>query len=227
MPITFREISLRQVVEADLTFLFGLFTNPGRCHLWLRARPVYSEADFQQAWGAWTSGAMAAKFIVEAAGRPVGLVFDYDRVVEDGHTKVTALLDEASTGHGIGPIATVLFWAWLFQGLPLRKVYMDVFGYNPAVVRMLRKVGLAEEGVLKGDRYWDGAYWDLHVFALYREALPRVRDRVLRVPGTRRPSAAPRSARPAMEVNPGDLRASSNGYLGGADQELGPRRLDP
>src|SRR5262249_58855003 len=101
-----------------------------------------------------------------AGGRQAGLVFDYDRALEDGYTKVTALLEEDRTGHGGGVVATALFVGWLFETLPLRKVIVDVYGYNRPVVGMLRKIGVTEEGVLKEMRYWNGAYWDLHVFAL-------------------------------------------------------------
>src|SRR5262245_65102678 len=118
MCTTFRGISLRRVVDEDLPFLFRLFADPCRSHLWMRGRRVYDESGFYQAWAAWTADMIAAKFLVESGGRPVGLVFDYDRALEDGLTKVTALLEEGSTGHGGGVIATALFVAWLFQNLP-------------------------------------------------------------------------------------------------------------
>src|SRR5262249_5736243 len=104
-------------------------------------------------------------------------------------TKATTLLLEENVGHGGGVIATALFMDWLFQSLPLRKVYQEAYGYNAGVLRMWRKIGLIEEGVLKEDRYWNGAYWDLHIFALYREAWPKMRNRVLRHHG--RPERPP------------------------------------
>jgi diamine N-acetyltransferase len=217
MAMTFRGISLRAVVEGDLTFLFRLMAEPTRTHLWLRGRPVYDEAGFQHAWSAWTGGMIGAKFLVESAGRPVGLVFDYDRTHEDGWTKATTLLQEESVGHGGGVIATALFMDWLFRSLPFRKVYHEVFAYNDAVVRMWRKLGLVEEGVLKEDRFWDGAYWDLHIFALYREAWPQVRDRVLRAPGAKRQRPAAESPSPGKEVSPTERRVPNNGCLSGAD----------
>ena len=82
---------------------------------------------------------------------------------------------------------------------------------------MWRKLGLIEEGVLKGDRYWNGAYWDLHIFALYREAWPRVRDRVLRLPAAKQPCAAAGSVSPGKEVSPPELRIPNNGCLSGTD----------
>lgn len=208
----YRGISLRQITEDDVPFLFRLFADPGRCHLWMQGRQVYDERGFHQAWVAWSTEMMRAKFLVASAGRPVGLVFDYDRTLEDGYTKVTVLLDEASTGHGGGVIATALFLGWLFEALPLRKVIMDVYGYNRPVLGMLRKVGFTEEGVLKEMRHWNGAHWDLYVFTLARAGWPAVRDRVL----------APRRAESGNRVRPsgrfGDLNkllTSSNGCLSG------------
>jgi RimJ/RimL family protein N-acetyltransferase len=193
MQSTSRGVSLRPIIDDDLPFLFRLFADPGRCHLWMHCRRVYDEAGFRQAWSAWAAETMAGKFIIELAGRPVGLVFDHDRTLEDGCTQVTALLDVARTGHGVGIVGAALLVDWLFQTVPLRKVYMKVYAFNAAVVRILRKVGFAEEGVLKEERYWDGRYWDMHIFALHRADWPEVRDRLLRPavrPARRRPAAA-------------------------------------
>src|SRR5215831_10769267 len=87
MPMTFRDITLRQLVEDDMPFLFRLFADPERSRLWMRSRKVFDEREFHQTWAAWTAGTIGAKFVVERGGRPIGLVFEYDRSVEDGFTK--------------------------------------------------------------------------------------------------------------------------------------------
>jgi diamine N-acetyltransferase len=218
MRITFRGISLRPVLEEDMPFLFRLWADPCRYHLWMRGRSIYDEAGFQQTWAAWTTGMIAAKFIVTSGDRPVGMVFDYERALEDGWTKATTLLQDESVGHGIGVIATALFMDWLFGCLPLRKVYHEAYAYNAPVVRMWRKIGLTEEGVLKADRYWNGAYWDLHIFALYREAWPKVRDRVLRLPGARQQRVPTGPEHQVKEVSPPETRIPSNGCSTGSEQ---------
>jgi RimJ/RimL family protein N-acetyltransferase len=205
MDQTNRGVSVRPITEDDMPFLFRLFADPGRCHLWMSGRRVYDERGFCEAWAGWTAGSIAAKFLVSVTGRPVGLVFDYDRSLEDGFTKVTALLGDERVGHGVGVIASALIVRWLFQTLPVHKVYMEVYGYNPAVVRMLRKVGLAEEGVLRRARFWDGAHWDLHIFALYRETWPEIRDRILRVPNTAGRTMT-KPAAPVIELQSNPLR---------------------
>jgi diamine N-acetyltransferase len=123
---------------------------------------------------------MGTKFIVESGEQPIGWVLTTDDNVEHGVTRAHTALQEDNVGHGVGVVATALLVEHLFRHLPFRKIYFEVPGYNANVVRIWRKIGLAEEGVLKGDRYWDGSYWDLHIFALYREAWPDIRARVLR-----------------------------------------------
>jgi RimJ/RimL family protein N-acetyltransferase len=179
MPSTHRGVSLRAVREDDMGFLHGLFTDPDRCHLWMRGRRVLDEREFHQAWISWSAEMMAAKFIVLRDSRPIGLIFDYDRVAEAGITKVTTLLLDDEVDRGAGVIASALFMDWLFTTSPFRVIYLEVFGYNPKVVGFMRKLGFAEEAVMKRNRFWNGAYWDLHTLAAHREHWPDVRARIL------------------------------------------------
>lgn len=205
MQLTFRGVALRPVQEDDLPFLFRLWADPTRTQLWLRARPVLDEAGFHQAWRNMSNNLFGAKFIIESAGQPAGLAFDYDRTVEDGWTKAITLLRPESIGSGAGAIATTLLMDWLFSSLPLRKVYHEVYGFNSNVLGMWRKLGLEEEGVLKADRFWNGAYWDLHIFALYREGWLQIRKRVLRGKEAAALDIPAVAQRPEKEVNDAEV----------------------
>jgi diamine N-acetyltransferase len=174
-----RGISIRQVVADDLPFVFRLYTDPARNHLWTQCRRVFDEFTFREAWTTWMNNVFAARFLVESGQQPVGLVVAYEHFPEHGYAKIGAMLGAECVGHGGGVVATALLTDYLFATLPLRKVYLESYGFNPAVVRMLRKLGLPEEGCLKESYYWDGAYWDLHIFAVYRDAWPGLRVRVL------------------------------------------------
>jgi hypothetical protein len=66
-----------------MPFLFHLFADPERCHLWMRSRDVFDDRQFYHAWAAWTAEKIAAKFLVERESRPLGLVYEYRRTVED------------------------------------------------------------------------------------------------------------------------------------------------
>jgi RimJ/RimL family protein N-acetyltransferase len=188
-----RGITLRQVTDEDGPFLFRLLTDPFRSHLWMPNRKVYAEYQFRDAWRMWMDGMFAETFVIERNGQPIGLIFAYDQYLEHGITKIGEMLQEESMTGGAGAIAWALFIDYLFRTLPLRKIYMEVHGFNPSVSGMFRKVELAEEGILKADHYWDGSYWDLHIFAAYREAWPKVRRRIL---GARWPDAQALNAGP-------------------------------
>jgi len=175
----FRGIRLAQVTASDLPMLYSMFSDPERFHLWGH-RHVMDESQFHETWRVWSKQRMEAKFTIVKSGRPVGLVFDYDRSMEDGYSKVATLLPEHEAGRGAGVIATTLFGDWLFQTLPLRKLYFDVFGFNPSVVRMLHKLDVREEMRRVEHRYWNGKYWDCHGFSLFRDELSPLQQRLFR-----------------------------------------------
>jgi len=172
-----RGITLRPVVQTDLPIILSLFGDVDRAHLWGHRR-VCDETQLFETWRYWSQERMGDKFMVLSQGRPVGLIFDYERSLEDGHTKVAAMLLEDACGRGAGVIATALFCQWLFQNLPVRKLYLDVFEFNKPVIRMLEKLGVRKEMQRGEHRYWNGRYWDQYGFAFYRDDLPPLIERL-------------------------------------------------
>lgn len=165
---TMRGVSLRPVVRCDLPLILSLFGDIERAHLWGQRR-VCDEEQLLETWRYWSRERVGAKFIVTRGNRPLGLVFDYERSLEDGHTKVVTLLLSDDRAQGAGVFATTLFSQWLFENLPLRKVCFDVFGFNGSVVRMFTRLGIRQEMQRREHRYWNGRYWDQFGFALGRE----------------------------------------------------------
>ena len=172
-----RGITLRPVVGTDLPIILGLFGDVDRAHLWGHRR-VCDEEQLFETWRFWAKERMGDKFMVLRQGRPVGLVFDYERALEDGHTKVAAMLIDEETGRGAGVLSVALFGQWLLQNLPLRKLYLDVFEFNQPVIRMLEKLEVRKEMQKVEHRYWNGRLWDQYGFAFYREDLPKLLGRL-------------------------------------------------
>ena len=172
-----RGVTLRPVVQADLPIVLGLFGDVDRAHLWGHRR-VCDEEQLFETWRFWSKERMGDKFMVLRQGRPIGLVFDYERTLEDGHTKIAAMLLEDESGRGAGVIAMALFGQWLLQNLPLRKLYLEVFEFNRPVIRMLEKLEVRKEMQRAEHRYWNGRHWDQYGFAFYREDLPKLLQRL-------------------------------------------------
>lgn len=102
----------------------------------------------------------------EAPQRLAGLVSAYNMNFQDGTTFAGLVTDK---GSGAGAIeAFALFFRYLFRLWPLRKLYMELPEFNlPQFASAVRVGLLREEGRLRNDRYFDGAYWDQLILAMY------------------------------------------------------------
>lgn len=72
-------------------------------------------------------------------------------------------------GKGYFKEASVLFYAYLFNELNLRKVQSFVLSYNEFVIQADKKIGFVEEGVMKEHIYQGGKYHDAVIIALTRK----------------------------------------------------------
>jgi RimJ/RimL family protein N-acetyltransferase len=102
----------------------------------------------------------------DAPPRLVGLVAAYNMNFQDATTYVALVTDRRS---GAGALeAFALFVRYLFRLWPLRKLYFELPEFNlPQFASAVRVGLLKEEGRLRGDRYFDGAYWDQLTLAMY------------------------------------------------------------
>ena len=70
---------------------------------------------------------------------------------------------------GVGALCGVQFLDELFSNYPLRKIYIDVYDYNKQSLACNLGIGFVEEGCLKGYRYNNGEYHDMHLLSITRE----------------------------------------------------------
>jgi RimJ/RimL family protein N-acetyltransferase len=72
-------------------------------------------------------------------------------------------------GKGHGTEATRLVLGHAFDTLNLNRVWLHVYEYNEAGLRLYQKVGFRTEGRLREDNVRDGRYRDTLVMAVLRE----------------------------------------------------------
>jgi RimJ/RimL family protein N-acetyltransferase len=65
--------------------------------------------------------------------------------------------------------AGVKAFAYIFQELNLQKIYSFVQGFNTKSLTMHEKYGTKPEAVLKDYIYKEGKYYDMYIFATYRD----------------------------------------------------------
>ena len=125
---------------------------------------------------AWFSGKLRTSFhdffVLEQAGSGAfaGFAFSYDYRSFDLHCKVGIVTVPEVRGTGLPALAACDLLARLFRAYPLRKVYALVYDFNRQSLASNLAAGFVEEGLLREDRYWDGAWHDCHVLGLTREA---------------------------------------------------------
>ncbi|MBU0581443.1 MAG: GNAT family N-acetyltransferase [Candidatus Margulisbacteria bacterium] len=66
--------------------------------------------------------------------------------------------------------AGVKVFAYIFQELNMQKVYSFVHGYNQNSLKIHEKYGTKPEAVLKDYCIKDGKYYDMYIFATYRDS---------------------------------------------------------
>ncbi len=78
-----------------------------------------------------------------------------------------------SQGYGSDAIRTLLGFA--FDEMNLNRVELHVFDENERAIACYRKCGFIEEGRLRQDVYYDGAYHDVVVMSVLREEFDAAR----------------------------------------------------
>ena len=73
-------------------------------------------------------------------------------------------------GKGFGADAVRTLCRFGFSEMNLRKIKAAVFDFNAPALRCYEKCGFKREGVLKQEMFRDGAYHDVILMALFRQA---------------------------------------------------------
>ncbi len=75
----------------------------------------------------------------------------------------------AGRNRGLGSEATRLVIEYVFEHLPINRIGLDVFGFNPRALHVYERAGFTREGVLRAALYWDGKYHDSILMSILRD----------------------------------------------------------
>lgn len=116
--------------------------------------------------------------IATVEGIPIGRIGYVDLNHLNRRAELAIQLGEPSYwGQGYGSDALRAFLAYLFDGLNLWKVWLQVNEGNERARRAYRKTGFKEDGVLRAHTFLDGHYIDVIVMSMlepeYRSLAPK------------------------------------------------------
>jgi RimJ/RimL family protein N-acetyltransferase len=79
------------------------------------------------------------------------------------------MIGKEYTNHGYGTEAKHLLLAYVFDHLFLRKIYSEVFSYNPTSKAYSLKCGYVHEATLIKDKFFEGKYWDKWILSITKK----------------------------------------------------------
>jgi [ribosomal protein S5]-alanine N-acetyltransferase len=91
-------------------------------------------------------------------------------------------IGEPFWGKGIATAAAEAMVDYAFLNLPFARLQAGVFAWNPPSMRVLEKVGFVREGVLKQSRYKDGQLIDSVMYALIKEEVVDLKQKIVNQP---------------------------------------------
>ncbi|WP_117211104.1 GNAT family N-acetyltransferase [Allorhizocola rhizosphaerae] len=160
-----KHLRLTVVEPDDMSFLYMLAAHPETGFRW-RYRGSPPPPD-RFAADLWTQ--VLVQFVVRRVdnNQPVGLVVSYAADLSLRHAYLGALFHHRHTGSGLAAQAVSLFVDYLFQTFPLRKLYLEVPGFNWPQLQSGQGRMFQVEGVFRDHDYYHGRYWDKYVCAIY------------------------------------------------------------
>lgn len=158
---------LTSIEPNDMGFLYTLAIQPETCFRWrYRGAPPPFERFTADLWKQ-----VLVQYVARRAedNEPVGLVVAYGANVSLRHAYLGAVFQPRCAGTGLAAQIVALFARHLFHTFPLRKLYLEVPGFNWPQLRSGEKGLFQVEGVLRDHHYYAGRYWDQFICAIYRD----------------------------------------------------------
>jgi RimJ/RimL family protein N-acetyltransferase/aryl carrier-like protein len=163
------ELRLTPVEPDDARFLYTLATHPDTCYRWrYRGAPPPIDRFMADLWSQ-----VLIQFVARRNddGEPVGHVVAYGADLGQGYAYVGAVFRPPYSGTGLAAQASTMFVKYLFHTFVLRKLYVEVPGFNWPQMRSGEGRLFEVEGIMRNHEHYAGRYWDRYLCAIYPDKL--------------------------------------------------------
>ncbi len=107
----------------------------------------------------------------------VGFIYTYKYKANDGKIHITTYIKPDKRNSMYGVQGCLAFYDYLFKKYSIRKVYCSVVEYNKTSVNILESLEFKLEGNLKKHKYLNGKYYNVLIYALYREDFKKIKEK--------------------------------------------------
>lgn len=167
--ITADHIRLRPLIEADMPLKVKWYNDPA-VRKTLVIDEVFELAETVNWFGALAGNDTRADFLIESLeGMPIGItgLIDIDR--RNKTAQCYCVIGEKSFwGKGLGTEIHSVLFQWGFETFDIEKIWAHIRTNNPAIFRVVEKLGFIKEGTLRQHAIIDGQRIDLYHIGLLR-----------------------------------------------------------
>jgi RimJ/RimL family protein N-acetyltransferase len=165
MVIKGKIVTLRSIAadDAEITLKWRL---SDRAKLMQRGAKTVEE---QKGWINSKLSTPEVNCIIEYKQKPVGMISLHDIDYVHNHLIIGRLLVGEEEFVAKAPVAyeaELLLCDYAFKHLHMHKIYGDVVGTNPAMLKFRKYLGYKEDGVMRDHLFFNGSYIDAHTFSL-------------------------------------------------------------
>jgi RimJ/RimL family protein N-acetyltransferase len=162
---------LRPWRESDIDDAFAYGSDPEWArYLWETPQPyLRSHAEKFVTMAAQNTPGTTAQFAITLADRAIGGVRLY---ILDGRSGVAGIgynIAPAQWGNGFAPEAASAVLTAAFEQFGLQKVIAHADARNPASIRVMQKLGMQQEALLRRHRLFQGEYIDEVWYAAFKD----------------------------------------------------------
>lgn len=107
--------------------------------------------------------------IDRASGEWVGEVVINDWDPDNHSCNFRIAIGPNGRNRGLGSEATRMIVDYVFEHLPINRIGLGVFAFNPRAIHVYERAGFVREGVTRAALYWDGQYHDAIQMSILRD----------------------------------------------------------
>ena len=172
------DFNLRIMSEADLEMV-RTWRNSEQVRQNMYTDQLISEDEHTQWFAQVAHDERSCPLLFEYQQRPVGFVSFSHIDATHGTAQWAFYLGETQVARGLGSTMEYLAIEYAFDTLHIRKLLCEVFVFNSTVIKMHKKFGFVEEGILVRQKAKIGSYEDVVLLALFQADWEREEERGL------------------------------------------------
>lgn len=174
MVITGDKIILRPMKEDDFDLLFGWLNNPKVMTYWYGSDKPHSREWIRKHFSPSIRGLKNWNYwMIELRGEPIGYICNTEENDDGeflGRVELDILIgDKSEWERGYGTDALKAMLSYAFNTQKAERVFLIPRAINPRAIRVYKKVGFKQEGILRHHEKFEGKWIDGVMLAILKD----------------------------------------------------------